>query len=548
MVFFPSFVSPLNLSRAAKKPRKSLCPRAFKASIGNGAASTENYDPSQEYHFDEFSLPANVLKWRRPQHGEPKGGDDTVADERTTRVSNSFVNTFRMSSPYIHAYHGLTFVIHIPGFLLDEDLFDKVLQDVALMRTIGIKPVLVLGPSAQIEARLKQLGIESNIINGTRITDEETLQVIKEAAGSMRFEVEGILARGVVNMPSASRVTVVSGSFYSAKPIGIIDGVDYGYTGKVRRIDSEGINRRLDQGDIIIIPNVGFSPSGQLFNCQSEEVAGECAAQLKSSKLIFLSGNNAIYDTRNNRSVPNMTYEMASQFLESHEGHIPNSFRLALMYSLFALRKGVLRAHILNRFVDGVLLMEVFHRDGVGLMISTQGDNDNYEGIRRAQIKDVMGMMEIIDPLIEEGILKKRESVSIEAEISDYTVITRDGMIIACFSLRTMESDDKNIRWAELGCFAVHRDYRKLGKGGKLMSFAEKYAQSKGVLHLFILSTQSSHFFMDKGFDEIEVNQLPKSRRDAYDHVRKPKILRKILGSHQGVSDTKDMLQKRLLT
>ena len=304
-----------------------------------------------------------------------------------------------MSSPYIHAYHGLTFVIHIPGILLQENLFDKVLMDIALMRAIGIKPVLVLGPSAQIERRLSELGIKSTVKNGLRITDAHTLQIIKEAAGSMRFEVEGVLARGVINIPSSTRVSLVSGSFYSAKPVGIINGTDYGYTGKVRRIDSEGINRRLDEGDIIVIPNVGFSPSGQLFNCQSEEVAGECAAQLKAAKLIFLSGSDVIYDSRTGHPIPNMTIDVAQQFLSSYGSELPFDFRLPLEQSLFALQRGVLRTHILNRFINGVLLMEVFHRDGVGLMIS----RDIYEGIRPAEVKDVMGMMEIINPLMEEG-------------------------------------------------------------------------------------------------------------------------------------------------
>lgn len=436
-----------------------------------------------------------------------------------------------MSSPYIHAYHGLTFVIHVPGLLLHEELFASVLSDVALMRVIGIKPVLVLGPSYQIDRRLADLGISSEVVGGMRITDDKVLQVVKECAGSMRFEVEAVLARGLTNMPTSTRVSVVSGSFYSAQPVGIIDGTDYGYSGKVRRIDAAGINRRLDEGDIIVISNVGFSPSGQLFNCQSEQVAMECSVQLEAAKLIYLYENDAIFDTRNGQPITNMSYEMATKFLENHNNNhdrinvLPQEFKQLIQYSIRALKNGVVRSHILNRFTDGVLLMEVFHRDGVGLMIS----KDMYEGIRPAQLKDVLGMMEIIRPLMELGILKLRKRTAIEDNIASYTVIERDGMIIACLSLEIIPSIDGEDKWAELGCFVVHKDYRKLGKGDAILSFAEMYAASLGVKHLIILSTQSFHWFQEKGFEEIQLDHLPKARREQYDALRKPKIFRKIL-------------------
>ncbi len=507
-------VAPARCARR-RPPRSCAAPNSHLEA--NGAAKKNG---GNTFNIDELKYSPETLEW----HPVDEGHEHLSA--HTERVPNSFIDTFRMSSPYIHAYHGLTFVIHVPGELVREELFASVLMDIALIRAIGIKPVLVLGPSAQIEERLKEEGIESTSVDGVRVTDARTLKIIKEAAGSMRFEVEGILARGVVNMPLSTRVSVVSGSFYSARPVGVLNGTDYGYTGRVRRIDAEGINRRLDAGDIIVIPNVGFSPSGQLFNCQSEEVAGECAAQLSAEKLIFLAANDNIYDNRTGHAIPNLTLDSAVGFLKRHRSKLPFGFRRAVEQSVFALQHGVRRTHIVNRHLNGVLLMEVFHRDGVGLMIS----RDIYEGIRPAAVSDVLGMMEIIEPLMSAGILKRRSQTTIEQEINDYTVIERDGAIIGCLSLRFVDGDPT---WAELGCFVVHKSYRKLGKGDAMMSFVERKAFAMGVRNLFILSTQSWHFFMDKGFNEIEVGMLPAARRAEYDHGRRPKIFRKILEKGQ---------------
>lgn len=451
-------------------------------------------------------------------------------DGAAGRVEQAFVDTFRMSSPYINAHHGLVFVIHIPGCLVEEPLFSKVMEDIALMRVIGIKLVLVLGPKLQIEKRLRENGISSTFRDGVRVTDEKTLQIVKEAAGRMLFDVESVLARGVVNMPSLSRMSIVSGSFFSAQPLGVIDGEDFGYTGKIRKIEADAIQRRLDGGDIIIVPNIGFSPSGQQFNCQSESVAAACAAELHAEKLIFMANGESIYDKRSDRTIPNLTMKSAARFLRLRAHELPSNFRIAMQEAVRALEGGVRRTHILNRFTDGVLLMEVFHRDGVGLMIS----RDLYEGIRRARVTDVMGIRNIIRPLENAGILKARNRADIERDIRQYVVIERDGMIIACLSLQQMPDDSA---WAELGCLAVHPQYRKLGKGDAMLGFTERMAYSIGVRHLFILSTQSFHWFQERGFREVAVSDLPASRQQYYDMSRKSKIFHKLLEGSRAVDE-----------
>lgn len=454
----------------------------------------------------------------------------TRARNPTAQVGGAFVDVFRMSSPYIKAHRGRVFVIHLPGALMEEDLFESTMEDIALLNVVGIKIVVVLGPRVQIEQRLRAENIQSEFIGDVRVTDEAALGAIKGAVGYMQFEVEGRLSRGVINMPSQSRLSVVSGPFYSAKPLGVIGGDDYGFSGKVRKIDVEGIQRRLNQHDLVVLSNLGYSPSGQVFNCQSESVAAECAAQLNAEKLIFMSAGETIYDKRNGKQVPNLPLKYAQSFLERHCLNLPPYFRRYVYESVAALQGGVQRAHILNRFVDGVLLMEVFHRDGVGLMLS----RDLYEGIRQASAKDVPGLIRLIRPLEELGILKQRTRRSIEKAIHDFLVLERDGMIIGCAALQCCE--DRPF-WAEMSCLVVHDLYRKSGKGDALLGYLERKAYATGIRHIYVMSTQSFHWFLERGFSEAKLGELPESKRKEYNFARKSKIFKKELQGNRAVDE-----------
>lgn len=540
-VFMSATVSKSSNTGGENRNVKSAA-RTTKQTRRNGKQAKPDVLEKQEQQvfFDGLSYPVEALdlcttnKTFQPDNSS----DDCVVDVCSNtaffeqRVDDNFVDTFRMSSPYIHAHSGRVFVVHLPGSLLatDEDLFGSVMQDLALMRIVGIKLVLVLGPKDQIDQRLVAEGIVSRFINGTRVTDETTLQIVKESAGSMLFEVEGMLSRGVVNMPSSSRISTVSGSFYSAQPVGVIGGNDFGLTGRVRKVDVDSIHRRLDQGDIVVLRNLGYSATGQLFNCQSEEVAGVCAAALLAEKLIFMTDGESIYDKRVNRPIPNLTLSTACSFLESQGNALPSQFRLALKVSVDALNKGVTRAHLLNRWINGVLLMEVFHRDGVGLMIS----RDLYEGIRFASHGDIAGISAIIKPLEDQGVLVKRGKSAVEQAIDKFVVIERDGMIIACLSLTVMPDDNE---LAELGCLAVHPDYRKLGKGDALLGFTERYAFAQGIRRLFVLSTVSFQWFLERGFSELSVDELPESKKSRYDNRRKSKIFVKALEGSRAVDE-----------
>jgi len=469
-----------------------------------------------------------------------------------TRVDASFVRSFRMSSPYISTHRSAVFVIHIPGALIREPLFHSVMEDVALLHVVGVRLVLVFGAREQIDARLASEAHPSMMgPTGVRITDGRTLQVAKEAAGAVRIEVEAALARGVVNTPEGNggSMSVICGNFYAARPVGVIAGEDYGFTGRVRRVEVDAIRRRLEAGDLLLISSLGLSPSGQVFNCQSESVAATTAAQLSADKLIYLTAGEAVVDVRNGSMVQNLPLSSAVDFLAVHGtatatasvsdpseagalpvDDLPDTFRLCLTESVGALKAGVRRAHLLNRFIDGVLLMEIFHRDGVGFMIS----RDLYEGIRAARMDDVAGIVEVIRPLEESGILVPRSRASLEGAIGDFTVVERDGMIIACVSL-TIAADEPQA--AELGCFAVRPEYRKLGKGDALLGFIERKSYALGVRRLFILSTQSFHWFLERGFEEITVENVPESKRVKVDRSRKSKVYQKQLLGGRAVDE-----------
>lgn len=521
---------------------------------GPDATSEETVRKTKKIYVDGLSYPPDMLEWCSTEDdgegrcvaviGEP-GVDAVKVDgelcsvEETRRkcgvlfsqrVDKAFVETFRQSSPYINAHSGMVFVIHLPGELVQEKNFGSLMEDIALMRIVGIKLVLVLGPRIQIERRLAGEGVESKWINNTRVTDEAVLRVVMEASGSMMYEVESLLSRGVVNMPSSSRISVVTSNFYTAKPVGVIDGDDFGYTGAVRKFDVDAMTSRLDDGDILVLRNVGASPSGQLFNCQSEEVAGACAAALCAEKLIFMGSGESLYDKRIDKPIPNLTLTSANDFLLRRSSDLPEHFRRYLQVSVKALNKGVTRAHLLNRAVDGVLLMEVFHRDGVGLMIS----RDLYEGIRFAALSDVLGIEAIIKPLENQGVLVKRGRARIEQAIESFVVVERDGMVIACLSLEVMGD---NSEWAELGCLAVHPDYRKLGKADAMLGFTERYAYTMGIRNLFILSTVTFQWFVERGFKDIPVDSLPQSRQAKYDHKRASKIYHKVLEGSRAVDE-----------
>ncbi|KAA8496545.1 Amino-acid acetyltransferase [Porphyridium purpureum] len=472
------------------------------------------------------------LTWSRTgslnvsDHATPNAPESTLyydnnhfMNMRLDKVARQdFVRAFRMSSPYIISFRGSVFVIHIPGVLVDEPVFESTLADIALLSFVGIRIVLVIGTKMQVERELRRRKIPARFVNDVRITTRAVMEVVKSAAGDLLFEVESKLNRANYTSKFSSRVSVVTGSFYSAQPVGVIDGVDCGYTGSVRDVEVELVNERLRNGDLLLLSNVGVSPSGEIFNCLSEQVASEVAIQLQAEKVIYLKGQEILYDPLTGSQQANISLRQAEAFVQQNGDSIPKHFRLLLDESIRALRGGTRRAHLLNRFSDGVIPMEIFHRDGVGLMIT----RNVYEGLRIAGPQDVTQLFELLAPLASQGILPSFSLDGIEKEIDSFVVLQREGTIIACiqflFSSQEFEICDDAFcsvsRIGEIRCVGVHPDYRNQGKALILLSWIERQAIARGVKLLMVSSSlASAWWFVDRGYREAEVSSLSNHKK-----------------------------------
>lgn len=429
-----------------------------------------------------------------------------------------FVEWFRNSSPYIHAHRNKTFVIAFGGeAVLDVD-FEHHVHDLALLSSLGIRLVLVHGIRPQIDSRLKKLNIAPQFHNNLRITDDVALQCAKEAAGLVRVEIEAVLSMGLANSPMAgSQLKVASGNFITAKPIGVIDGVDYGHTGEVRRIDNVAIHALLDGNNIVLMSPIGYSPSGEVFNLSAEQVATNVAIELKAEKLVLLTEQPCSIA---GQLVQQLTTLEAEAFLKQHQ-QLPDTVCLPLKAAIQSCQAGIERVHLIDRTINGALLLELFSRDGVGTLVSSTA----YEELRAATLNDIGGILELIKPLEQQGILAKRSREKIEMELSDYIVLERDGLIIACIALHA----NVDGQFGAIACLAVHDDYRGAARGNRLLEAALQRAKVLNLKALFVLSTQTMHWFIERGFTLSSFNSLPEPLKVLYNPQRKSKILCKLL-------------------
>ncbi len=432
-------------------------------------------------------------------------------------TSSHFATWFRDSSPYIHAHRNKTFVIFFSGEMVQDDC-DNLIHDFSLLKSLGIRLVLVHGIRPQIDQRLNQQNVTSSFSNNLRITDDQALQCVKEAAGLVRVEVEALLSMGLANSPMAgAKIKVASGNFVTAKPLGVIDGIDYKHTGKVRRIDAAAIHQQLDQDNVVLISPIGYSPSGEIFNLSAEQVATEIAIELQADKLILLTEQSCI---SNQQVIQQMTVREVEDFLKQ-EKDLATSIYNSLKASIQSCQQGVKRVHLINRKIDGALLLELFTRDGKGTLISS----NPFEEIRPAVLNDIAGILDLIKPLEQQGFLVKRSREKLEMEINDYIVIERDGLIIGCTALHIM--NDKQS--AEIACLAVHLDYQKSARGNRLLDYLINKAKKERLNQLFVLSTQTMQWFIERGFKPTEINNLPEQRKEFYNEERNSKVLCKTL-------------------
>lgn len=430
----------------------------------------------------------------------------------------AYVQWFRNSSPYINAHHGRTFVVYVPGEAVAGDRFATIIHDIALLDSLGIRLVLVHGARQQIDQSLAEHGIETPFDERTRITTAEAVPYIEDAVGRVRIRIESQLSMGLPNSPMHNaRLRVVSGNFVTARPVGVRAGFDYQHTGEVRRVETAAIRAALDASFIVLLSPLGYSPTGEVFNLNSEDVATAAAIALKADKLIFLGDEDGVRIGR--KLLRDLTPAQASTLAESGKPKSPAVLR-QLRAAVHAAGNGVGRVHLIGHDRDGALLQELFTRDGCGTLVTAQ----HYEQVRAAGIEDVTGILELIRPLEEAGILVRRSRERLETEIRHFHLIERDGMVIGCAALYPLADHS-----GELACVAVHPDYRGQGRASTLLSEIEKRARATGVKRLYTLTTQTAHFFLERGFESVKPDSLPEPRKSLYNWQRNSKVFLKEL-------------------
>ncbi|MCC6074150.1 amino-acid N-acetyltransferase [Pseudomonas sp. GCM10022188] len=431
---------------------------------------------------------------------------------------HDYVNWLRHATPYINAHRERTFVVMLPGEGVAHPNFANIVHDLVLLHSLGVRLVLVHGSRPQIETRLAARGLTPRYHRNLRVTDGPTLECVVEAVGGLRLGIEARLSMDMAASPmQGARLRVAGGNLVTARPIGVVDGIDYQHTGLVRRIDRKGIERLLDERCIVLLSSLGYSPTGEIFNLACEDVAMSAAIDLQAEKLILFGAERGLLDESGA-----LVRELRPQQAAPHLARLGSDYQGELLDAAAqACRGGVRRSHIVSYAEDGALLNELFTRDGAGTLVA----QEQFEQLREADINDVGGLLELIRPLEEQGILVRRSREVLEREIGQFSIVERDGLIIACAALYPVPDSD----WGELACLAVNPDYRQGGRGDQLLERIEQRARARGLKTLFVLTTRTAHWFQERGFKPSSVERLPPARASLYNFQRQSKVFEKPL-------------------
>ncbi|MES1890028.1 amino-acid N-acetyltransferase [Escherichia coli] len=443
-----------------------------------------------------------------------------MVKERKTEL----VEGFRHSVPYINTHRGKTFVIMLGGEAIEHENFSSIVNDIGLLHSLGIRLVVVYGARPQIDANLAAHHHEPLYHKNIRVTDAKTLELVKQVAGTLQLDITARLSMSLNNTPlQGAHINVVSGNFIIAQPLGVDDGVDYCHSGRIRRIDEDAIHRQLDSGAIVLMGPVAVSVTGESFNLTSEEIATQLAIKLKAEKMIgFCSSQGVTNDDGDIVSELFPNEAQARVEAQEEKGDYNSGTVRFLRGAVKACRSGVRRCHLISYQEDGALLQELFSRDGIG----TQIVMESAEQIRRATINDIGGILELIRPLEQQGILVRRSREQLEMEIDKFTIIQRDNTTIACAALYPFPEE----KIGEMACVAVHPDYRSSSRGEVLLERIAAQAKQSGLSKLFVLTTRSIHWFQERGFTPVDIDLLPESKKQLYNYQRKSKVLMADLG------------------
>lgn len=433
-----------------------------------------------------------------------------------TTSGRAHIRWLRNTAPYINAHRGKTFVLMLGGAVAQHENFPHIIHDIALLNSLGVRLVLIHGSRLQIDQRLQRAGLESTFHEGMRITDNAAMEHVKDAAGSLRAQIEALLSMGLPNSPmQGSRMRVCSGNFVTARPIGVVDGVDFHHTGMVRRIDANGIHKQLADGSIVLLSPLGYSPTGEIFNLALEDIAVHCASAIGADKLVLFGSAAGVLGENGE-----LIRQCAVGDINGLTAADPEQASLLQTAKRACLAK-VERCHIISYEDDCALLQELFTHDGCGTLVA----NDEYELLREANIDDVGGILELIEPLEQQGVLLKRSRELLETEISQFRLLVRDGRIIACAALYPFPDDG----CGEMACIVSHPDYRGGKRGQRLLKSIEQEARRQGLDRVFVLTTQTAHWFIEQGFVEASRDELPGKKKSLYNLQRNSKVFFKTL-------------------
>ena len=437
-----------------------------------------------------------------------------------TQSPAEFVAWFRSVAPYINAFRGKTFVVAFGGEVVADGKFVELTHDFNLLASLGVHLVLVHGARPQIEQHLSHNDFSDRYHQGIRLTDASTMLCVKEAIGRTRVEVEALLSLGLANSPMANAdIRVAGGNFITAQPMGVINGVDLMYTGSVRKVDVAAIRDRLEFNEVVLLSPLGYSPTGEVFNLTLEDVATTTAIALDADKLIFLMDTDGVVD-KHGALLRELTITVANEILSGKQT-LPDDVGLFLPCAVRACEAGVARTHLISRHQDGALLLELFSDVGIGSMVVESTLNT----IRDATIDNVGGILKLLRPLEDEGILVRRSRELLEREIERFVVLEHDHRIIGCAALYPFP----DAKAAELACMAVHHNYRSHGYGEALLKHMSSEALAQGFDKLFVLTTRTAHWFVERGFNEVDPNQLPDEKKELYNYERRSKVFMKAL-------------------
>ena len=419
---------------------------------------------------------------------------------------------FRHTGPYIKAHRGRTFVLYLGNGALESAGHATLIHDVALLHSLGIKLVLVHATREAIDAALPS-DKSAQFHNGVRVTDDLTLSVAIETAARQRVQLEQQLSMGLPNTPlNGARLKILGGNVVTAKPIGIYDGVDYVHSGTVRRVDAEGVRGILDQDAIALLSPLGYSPAGEIFSVSASEVAEKVAVAIGADKLIFLDRQPGLH-AADGELIRQCTIDAAwaLDLVEPEQQRLRDSACRSCI-------SGVARSHLLSFEREGALLEELFTHDGSGTLIA----QNPYEQARAADINDISSIVELIRPLEDSGALVRRSRERLEEEIGYFSILERDGRVLACAALYPYEAESVG----EIACVATHPDYRGAGRARQLLDELLAEARALSLTHVFVLTTQSTHWFFEQGFDSASLDDLPVEKQQLYNWQRNAAVLR----------------------